>query len=76
MLATAPRQVIKELLTTLKHKVKENFHNNPSLIYIKSSEHLIKDPSSGIDFNVKIMGSLNRKPEGEKAKFQGQPDKP
>jgi hypothetical protein len=60
----------------LKNKVKENFYNNPSLIYIKSSEHAIVDPSSGIEFNVKIMESLNSKPEGEKTKFQGQPDKP
>ena len=59
---------LKEILSSLKHKVKDQFINNPALIYIKSSEHSVTDPS-GIEFNIKIMESLNSKPEGEKTHF-------
>lgn len=61
---------LRELLSTLKMKVKDSFKNNPALVYIKSSEHIISDPH-GIEFNVKIMESLNNKPEGEKTSFGG-----
>lgn len=57
------KTMLTELINNLKPLVREKFHNNPSIIYIKSSENAVHDPS-GIDFNVKIMESLNRKPEG------------
>ena len=63
-----------ELLTSLRPLVIEKFSNNPSIVYIKSSEHIIKDPY-GIDFNVKILESLNHKPEGQKDQFTGEKKK-
>jgi hypothetical protein len=63
------KSILTELLSSLKTVVREKFHNNPSIVYIKSSEHTVKDHASGIDFNVKIMESLNHKPEGQKDTF-------
>ena len=71
MLASKKSALI-DLLANLKTLVKEKFYNNPSIVYIKSSEHAIKDLNSGIDFNVKIMESLNHKPEGQKDTFAGE----
>ena len=51
-----------EFLSHLRAKVRDNYSKNPSIHYIKSSEDMI--PDSGIDFNVKILESLKKKPEG------------
>jgi ATP adenylyltransferase len=58
--------IIRELLGTLKGRVREGFHNNQAIVYIKSSEHTVKDQE--IEFNVKIMESLNSKPSGGESK--------
>ncbi len=55
---TSKKAIISDLLNNLKICVREKFQKNPSIIYIKSSELNISDPS-GIEFNVKIMESLN-----------------
>ena len=71
MLASKKSAII-ELLGNLKTLVREKFCHNPSIVYIKSSEHTVKDQASGIEFNVKIMESLNHKPEGQKDSFAGE----
>ena len=68
---TVTRHTLKHLLGTLRSLVLDNFPENPSIIYIKSSEHTIVD--SGIPFNIKILESLNRKPQAEKNKFEINP---
>jgi hypothetical protein len=62
---------LRELLSALKALVTDNFRDNPALTYIKSSEHTVSDERTGMKFNVKIIESLNKKPEGDKHKFAG-----
>lgn len=66
--AFASSATFKEILTGLKQTVKDRFVNNPSIVYIKSSEHEIED--QGIKFNVKILESLGSKPTATKDTFK------
>ena len=60
-------------MQSLKTKVKDNFYNNPSIVYIPSAEHTIVD--QGIEFNVKILESLSKKPESKKENFSAEATK-
>ena len=64
---------LKELLSTLKTKVYENFINNPSLVYIKATDYTLRDPACNIDFNVKLIKSLGSKPQSTKEHFEVHP---
>ena len=64
---------MKDILSTLKTKVYENFLNNPSLVYIKATDYTLRDSSCDIDFNVKLIKSLGSKPQSIKEHFEVHP---
>ncbi|CDW85382.1 atp adenylyltransferase (5-p-4-tetraphosphate phosphorylase ii) [Stylonychia lemnae] len=79
MISTATKQFtskLKELpcqefLVHLKDAVKTNFKNNPSIQYLKTSEN-IKKSDQGIDYDLKVIETLNNKPDGTKEDFLSQ----
>lgn len=54
-------QNFKEFLVNLKGLVKQNFVNNPSILYIKPLEDDTVT-EQGIDYNIKVLPSFQKKP--------------
>lgn len=65
--STLRQQNYKQFMTLLKGRISEQFINNPSIKPIKFTEENIND--KGINFNVKLLQLLAKKPTGNRSSF-------